>query len=480
MPSRCLGIPERHPVRTIAAVGLIFALAYSAAIVLLPKRDGRLVVGDAVYYYVYLRSAVFDGDLQFRNEFVRLYGLKGGEKGTEWVYEPTATGHVRNMMSIGPPIVWAPLFLVVTAAVAVARALGSSYPLDGYGPLFQASAGYSGILAATVGAWLTWRLCRRFFDARVAIWSTLAVWLGSHAVYYSAISPTYSHSTSMLAVSLFFYAWATTLERQTPLRYALVGALGGFATLVRWQDAVFLIVPAVDAVQHAWAGASSSAGSPGLARQAREQAIARTSARLAGWRSGIVNLVACVAAAVAVFSPQFWVWMTLYGEPLAMPQGSDWMQWARPRFLLVLFSDWHGLFTWTPILALSVVGLVPLWRRQRQLAVGMIAALIVSWYANAAVIEWWAGEAYGSRRFVSCFPVFVLGLAALVDWWKPRLGRLAALSAVFVCLNGLLVLQYQIFMHGWRVLAPYPRGFYGLVVARFVVPIELLLRLWSR
>ncbi len=109
----------------------------------------------------------------------------------------------------------------------------------------------------------------------------------------------------------------------------------------------------------------------------------------------------------------------------------------------------------------------------------MIAALLVSWYANAAVIEWWAGEAFGSRRFVSCFPIFVLGFAALIDTIKPRLGRVVSLVTVFVFLNFLLLLQYQIFMHGWRSLAPYPRGFYGLVVARFMVPLELLARLWS-
>ena len=154
---------ERHPGRTIAALGLLMALAYGSALVLLPKRDGRIVVGDAGHYYVYLRSAVFDHDLHFRNDYVRLYRLKGGEEDTEWVYRPTATGHVRNMMAIGVPILWVPLFLCVTVGVSVARLLGSSYPLDGFGALFQASAGFSGVLAATIGAWLTYRLTTRLY-----------------------------------------------------------------------------------------------------------------------------------------------------------------------------------------------------------------------------------------------------------------------------------------------------------------------------
>ncbi len=452
---------ERRPGRTIAAVGLLMALAYGSALVLLPKRDGRIVVGDAGHYYVYLRSGVFDRDLHFRNDYVRLYGLKGGEEDTEWVYRPTATGHVRNMMAIGVPILWAPLFLGVTLGVSVARLLGSAYPLDGFGAVFQASAGFSGVLAATVGAYLAYLLTARLYGARIGIWSTIAVWLGSNAIYYSMISPTYSHAASMLVLSAFFWRWAATFERQTPSRYAWLGALAGVGTLVRWQDAVFLIVPFIDVIWHA-----REASAPG-----RQPSMA--------WRRTLLNLTACGLAWLAVFSPQIAVWMILYGQPVAMPQGSEWMQWGNPRVAAVLFSDWHGLFTWTPLVAVAVAGLVPLWQRNRLVAAGMIGAFLVSVYANAAVLEWWAGEAYGSRRFVSCFPIFVVGLAALIDRARSHTRALAVLIVALVVLNGLLLFQYQLFMHGLRTIAPYPRGAYNLLLARFVTPFKLIGWWWG-
>ena len=455
MVKAIIRIVERHPGRTIAAAGLVMAIAYAAALMVLPKRDGRIVVGDAVHYFVYLRSAVFDHDLHFRNDYVRLYGLTGGERDTEWIYEPTATGHVRNMMAIGVPILWAPLFLCVGLGVAVARLLGSTYPLDGFGALFQASAGFSGIVAATVGAWLSYRLAACVFGTRIAIWSTLAVWFGTSAIYYSMISPTYTHAVSMLVISGFFLRWATSFDRQTSWRYAQLGALVGLATLTRWQDAVFLIVPLVDAIRHA--------RSDGASRSAR-----------AAWWTAVRNLAACGLAWIVVFSPQIAVWMVLYGQPVAMPQGNEWMQWGNPRIAAVLFSDWHGLFTWTPMVALAVLGLIPLWRRDQRLAVGIVAALLVSIYANAAVIEWWAGEAYGSRRFVSCFPIFVLGFAALAEYTRRHAAAMAAVSTVLVVLNGLLLFQYQLFIHGLRTIAPYPIGAYNLWLARFVTPFKLV------
>lgn len=451
-------LPERCPGRLIVTMGLLLALAYTAAILFLPRRGGRLVVGDGVHYYVYVRSAVFDHDLQFANDYTKLYGMKTPEDVPTWMRERTVTGHVANMMSVGPPLLWMPLFLLVTGLVAAGRLLGIDYPLDGFGWVFQASAGYSGIIMATAGVWISYRLAARYFDRATAIWSTLAIWLASSALYYSGMSPTYSHSASMLVVSAFLYVWATSIGRQTAGRYALVGLLAGFVALVRWQDAIFLVVPLVDAIWHVLRPIEAGAGTPAIARLGR----------------AFVRLAVCGVAAIVAFAPQMLVWKVLYGSPLTMPQTGAWMQWSAPFWWRVLFSDLHGLFTWTPVLALAVVGMVPLFRRDRRLGTALAAALLVSLWANGSVVEWWAGEAYGARRFVSCFAIFVLGFCGFASTWLRTRPRLLVTIGVFVILNGLLLLQYQLFMHGLARLAPYPSGFHALVVARFLVPFRLL------
>jgi hypothetical protein len=447
VPARVAGWPERHPGGVIAAIGLLFALAYGASLVLLPKPDGRIVVGDALHHYVQLRSIVFDGDLHFRNEYMRLYNLKGGEIGTEWLDEPTPTGRVRNLMPVGPALLWAPAFLLVSAGVWVAGLAGVTYPLDGYARLFQATAGLSGVAAAIGGTWCAYRAAAAVFDRATALWATLALWLASSAVYYSVISPTYSHASSMLAVGVFWAAWIGTRDRQDVGRYALLGGLVGVAALMRWQDAILMVVLLVDV---AW-----GVGERGL-------------------RAAAVRLGAAVAGAAAGFAPQMIVWTVLYGAPLAIPQGSDFMRWTSPALWAVLFSDNHGLFTWTPVVALAVAGLVPLARRAPRVGVAAAAFVVISWYVNAAVADWWAGEAFGARRFLSCYPVFVLGFAALL--YSLRAGRVAraGIAAVFIAHTFLLLVQYQAFMHGLRTIVPYPRGVDGLWLARFRAPFDLL------
>jgi hypothetical protein len=467
---QALQVLERRPGRTIAALTIVFALAYLGGTAVLRKPDGRLIVGDAVHYYVYVRSAVFDRDLQFRNEYIRLYGLGGGEPETGWIYENTATGHVRNLMPIGPALLWTPLFLTVAVISAAARAFGAPLPADGYGTMFQLSAALSGIAAAGLGAWFTYRLCDAYFDRRVAIWSTLTVWIASSAIYYSLISPAYSHAASMLAVSVFFCVWGVRIGDTRVSRFAAVGLCAGAAALVRWQDVIVLGAPVLEVI---W-----------LSVRARALTLSRAG----------LTLATCGLAAAVAFIPQNIVWMILYGTPFTVPQGGEFMKWSEPALLRVLLSDWHGLFAWTPIAAIGVIGLVigpeenrgtaprqPSIEhadRLRILLLGALAVFVVSWYVNAAVSDWWAGEAFGARRFVSCFPVFTLGVAAIGQRLAGRPALAASLAAVVCASNLLLLFQYQMFMHGRR--APYPAGVYGMTVERFVTPVQLVARWWQQ
>jgi hypothetical protein len=470
MIARALEYPERHPGKTFAAMAVMLAAAYFAGTTALRKADGRLIVGDAVHYYVYVRSAVFDRDLQFRNEYVRLYRLRGGEADTGWIYEATPTGHVRNVMPVGPAIVWTPLYVTAAAIACAAHAAGVSIAVDGYGLLFQASAAISGIVAAALGAWLTYRLAARFFGARAAVWATLTVWIGSSALYYSLVSPAYSHSASMLAAGAFFNVWGTTIGDTRLARYARVGFFAGLAALVRWQDAVFLVAPLVEAVTNA------------------TQGWRRDAATVAPLGSIALQIGVALACAAVAFLPQNLVWLVLYGTPFTVPQGAEFMKWTQPALVRVLLSDWHGLFSWTPVAAVGVCGLVMTVRpphalrtdarAARILAAGALAVFVISWYVNAAVADWWAGEAFGARRFVSCFPVFVLGIAAIGDRLARRPVAALALAAAICLSNGLLIVQYQLFMHGRR--APYPAGVYGMTIERFVVPVQIALERWHR
>ena len=76
-----------------------------------------LAHGDGVYYFVYLRSLVYDGDLDFAND----YPIIGNQSG---LGRNPKTGHYETGMPIGVAILQLPLGFVARAVVPLARWLG--------------------------------------------------------------------------------------------------------------------------------------------------------------------------------------------------------------------------------------------------------------------------------------------------------------------------------------------------------------------
>jgi hypothetical protein len=445
-----LGAAEARPLLAFALVGLVCVGAYLTGVLAIPSRNGRVINGDAIQYFAYLQSVVVDGDLDFSNDYQQLSW--GSNPPKEVDLNRTVTGRLPNKMSVGPAILWSPFY--VTARV-VLRAVGAGGPRAVV--LQQVSVGIAGIVYATLGAWFMFLACERLFPRRAAFWAALVVWLAGPAVYYSLVSPTYSHATSMFAVSAFVFAWLATRGGQGYGRWILLGALGSLAGLVRWQDAVVLLLPAGEALAAVWR------------RQIHIGAAA-------------LRLAAMSGAAGIVFIPQLVAWNALYGTPLLIPQGSGFMQWGTPAIVGVLFSLRRGLFSWTPALLAGAVGFPFVIRRDRLAGWLMLILLIGAVYVNASVQDWWAGEAYGARRFIGFGVFLALGLAALMSLpraaMRPR--AVAWLSVAAIVYNLLFVVQYQLFMRGMRDLVPYPETAPQVFFDRLWLPAWLLLRwLWN-
>ncbi len=127
--TRLGGLVER-PMPLFVAIFLIFVVVFGASIFLVPRRYGRLIVGDGIYYYVYLRSAVLDGDLDFTNDYTlyQQFNNEDPRKKAEMLERDlTPTGKPGNLFSVGPALLWAPVF-IPTHLVALALNL----PHDGF------------------------------------------------------------------------------------------------------------------------------------------------------------------------------------------------------------------------------------------------------------------------------------------------------------------------------------------------------------
>jgi len=446
------------PVR-LAFVGLftLFIVAYMLSPLLISRRYGDIIVGDAVFYYVYERSLILDHDLDFTNDYAGFdRAHKAGDNKTVGG-ATTDIGRPLNQESIGPAIIGAPFFVVAHGLARVLRAGGIHAGTDGFGYLEEVSFGVAGIVASGIAAWTCYRLARRWFGITASLGGVALVWLGGSMAYYTLVSPTYSHTFDACAISPWLAYWLLR-GPATPRQWATFGALAGLVTLMRWQEAVVVVLPLGWLL---WGALHARAGG-----------------RHAAWTHAVGCALAYGVAAVAVFSPQMAAWYVNFGSLIAVPQGSDFFSLTQPGLWNVLFSTRHGLFTWTPAVLVGLLGLLPLTRRAPRPAITGIVAFALLWYVNGTVRDWWGGEAFGARRFLSLVPFLVLGTTAALDWLAARTRREAAgaLVAVFVVLNLLFLGQYVAFLHGVGHLATYPTA-RQLLLDRFIVPFQFAARL---
>jgi hypothetical protein len=171
----------------------------------------------------------------------------------------------------------------------------------------------------------------------------------------------------------------------------------------------------------------------------------------------------------------------LYGSPITAPQGGGFFQFLHPELLNVWFSTKRGLFSWSPILIFGLVGFVPLYRKNHLLGAAALVIFVLESYVNSIVNDWWGGEAFGARRFISLMPFFALGLAAFVDWVRPRVSQrlLFAALAAFLVWNNLFVVQYSLWLHGIGHISAIPT-LQEMTIDKFTAPFQALARLRSR
>jgi hypothetical protein len=377
---------------------------------------GARLSGDGIMYYVYVRSLVKDGDVDFTNEYAHYGRLE-----REDLRVPTRTGLRRSAFAIGPGLMWTPFFAAGEAVARVQAALGGAVDLSGYGPSHVNAVALGSFAYGFLAILLVHAVLRRHFRPGVAFAAALLMWAATFLHWYMVHQPTMSHAVSAFAAALVLWLWDRGRDARSTAGFAGLGLVLGLAMCIRWQNAVLGLLPAFDLVR----------------RAAKE----RPSRLLAG--AGALGAGIVVGAL-----PQMLAWKALYGVWLLThpPTGADYLRLGHPFLLQTLFSSRHGLLSWTPVLWAGFLGFIPLWRRRPMLAGPLLVPLLVMTYVNACVGDWWAGGSFSNRRFDGLLPALACGLAASLDalrsWIRPRPRVVLALAvAPFVAWHTTLAVQ---------------------------------------
>ncbi|HEY6877166.1 MAG TPA: interleukin-like EMT inducer domain-containing protein [Polyangiales bacterium] len=328
---------------------------------------------DGIYYYAYLRSLGFDGDLDLANDYQLL--------GNPWHSPINASTHkFENMFGIGPALLWSPAF-------AVARAWLASP--DGMAEGFQRWVFFASCLYGLAAVVMSYALALRAYRPSDAVFAALATLFGTPLFWYMTRDACYSHAVSAFGTALLAWVWVRTHGSWARARWFALGVLCGFNMAVRFAGIAHAALPLLELLS-------------GQREQRRERWIAFASFAL-GMLLG--------------FLPQLIAWKLMFGTFWTIPQGSHFMMWSSSRYLTVLFSTRGGWTAIHPLVSVGLLGLIAASVRSslpvaiRQLARASLIAIALLMYLNGATDDWYAGWAFGGRRFTDCTPYVALGVA---------------------------------------------------------------------
>ena len=388
------------------------------------------VHGDGVGYYAYVHSLLIDHNLQFENEWkagnasftIGRFGPNGEVLASQY----TVTHHLDNHFTVGPAILWAPFLVAVHLCIVLSNSLGAHINADGFGRPYLLTMAFATVGYGFCGLLLCFRLAREFVAERWAFLAVTGYWFASSLPVYMYLNPSWSHAHTLFSVSLFLCYWHRTRARRGLPQWIVLGLFGALMVNVYYLNAIWLLIPASEAVSNYF------------------QIFAGTSAPHKGGaaRESIGSLFGSHVTFVIVFLagmlPTLVTRKIIYGGyfETGYPGAHEWF-WTHPVPASVWFSSDHGLFTWTPILALAVVGLVLFLRCDRTLALYFLAVFALFSYVLACYANWDGISSFGNRFFISIGPAFIIGLAVLLDrttrgWASERKAWISAALVVFL------------------------------------------------
>jgi len=325
-------------------------------------------------------------------------------------------GHYYSDKLLGPSLVAVPFYLPLRHLLSAA---GLDERRAVYFSLRLTNLITNAFPSALLGGALYLFLAHLGISAGLRVWLALAYGLGTLAFPYSTLL--FGHQLAAVAVGFaFMLLWLQRTEWSS--RRALVaGALLGFAAI---SDVMGLFLALILGIYAISIAAQHGAGGGAVARRIAPPAL----------------------LALAIFSIQLIANWSSFGSPLTFPHVYHAQAAFRARHTAGLFGlhppqlyplyqltvgPWRGLFYGSPVLLLSLPGLVLLGRKFRAEAVLIAASYFAVLLIHSGYENWTTGSAYGPRYQIVALPLLLIALAPAAQRWPFAFKALALISIAF-------------------------------------------------
>lgn len=357
------------------------------------------VYSDGFGYYAYL-PALVRGDFTF-----------GFIEAEDWEHSLKliqAEGGLVNKYPVGVAIMESPFFFAAHLLSLFRDAVTGSVTATGYTNLYQYMVLFGGVFYWTVGTALLYMLLTKYlhFSKKVGLITCIVVTYGTNLFHYASYDACFSHVYSYFLFNLFLYylCWYEERDREGKNKLwqtCIFGFLAGLIFMCRNTNILFVLTYVCYGVRN-WETLKS-----------RAAVILKPS-----------RAVPIILTGFATLFPQLLYWHTATGHWFAYSYGDEPFYWLAPQLGNFLFSVRKGLFFWSPILVLAVIGMVIAIRESEKLLyTGLVVFFLVIVYVSSAWWSWYYGGSFGQRvavDFMCLFAIFIAVVFRRLGEWGIR------------------------------------------------------------
>ncbi|MFY9307454.1 MAG: hypothetical protein WAQ28_00245 [Bacteroidia bacterium] len=309
----------------------------------------------------------------------------------------------------GTALLQSPFFLVCHF---LAKPLG--FEANGFSRIYSFGLYFSGIFYCAAGLFLLYGFLIRYFSRAVSVAAPLLIFAGTNLFYYSIDMPGMSHVYSFFLFCFIVNITPSLLEKNNFTYWLMFFCCMVLIGLTRPTNVIIALFP--------------------LFYNIRNKLELKERFQLILGKKFIALSAALLSLLLAL--PQFIYWYKTTGNLITYSYGNEgFINWNSPKLIEVWFSTKNGLFPYTPLALLCLVGIIVMIKSGRKIEAYFIACkfLVIS-YLFASWWCWWFGCAFGARSFIEYYALLIIPFAYFIEYgFKHKYYRYITAACILFC-----------------------------------------------
>ncbi|MBI1306056.1 MAG: hypothetical protein GC181_05520 [Bacteroidetes bacterium] len=381
-----------------------------------------IIKADGKGYYAHLPAIFIYQNLNFP-QFDSIENGKYFNENYKYDYRKTYDGHIINKYFAGTSLPVLPFFL---GGHLITKISGGD--ADGYSKWYQIMVSVAGIFYLLLSLIVFVRFLKLFeIPPNIIALSLPVMVFGTNWYYYVVVEPAMSHVYSVFFISLFLYQIARWARRGV-FNPVNSGVLVGLILFIRPVNGLILLATPIffDDFTHF---------------RNEFLALIRKDRRI----------ILAVLFAFLIPALQLVIYKIQCGHFMVYSYEEEGFNFLHPHFFDILFSYKKGLFLYTPLMLISLFGLVPMLTHNRWWSLSLFSFFIILTWVLSSWWNWYYGGSFSSRAYLEYMLIFAWPMAELLKKISGQKRLIKWLFGVAIVLL-LLLCQFQTFQYRHMVI----------------------------